>query len=31
LESIGRSRIEEYLAPQRVASDFAALYARMLA
>jgi glycosyltransferase involved in cell wall biosynthesis len=27
----GRSRIEEHFTPQRMASDFAALYARMLA
>jgi glycosyltransferase involved in cell wall biosynthesis len=27
----GRSRVEEYFTPQRLASDFAALYARMLA
>jgi glycosyltransferase involved in cell wall biosynthesis len=26
----GRSRVEEYFTPQRMASDFAALYARML-
>jgi hypothetical protein len=27
----GRSRVEEHFTPQRMASDFAALYARMLA
>ena len=26
----GRSRVEEHFTPQRMASDFAALYARML-